>query len=90
MPGAELSRRVEKVVEKQRRRSGPAPGGRSPMCAYSVDDRPDDEPVAHDEWHPTGGPWLELDACHTVGKRRRWYCHLAEDELLEDAREQRR
>jgi hypothetical protein len=54
------------------------------------DDRPDNELVDWEtEWHPAGRPWLELDACHTVGKRRRWYCNLAEDGLLEDAREQR-
>jgi len=35
------------------------------------------------------GALLELDACHPLGKRRRWYCNLAEDGRLEDAQEQR-
>jgi len=54
------------------------------------DDRPDSKLVASDDWHPTGDPWRELDACDTLGKRRRWYCSLAEDGLLKEAQGQRR
>jgi hypothetical protein len=43
------------------------------------DGRPDDERVDWEhEWHPTGGPWLELDADDTAGQRRAWYARLVE------------
>jgi hypothetical protein len=66
------------------------PDDQAELVRRLFDDRPDDELVAHDDWHPTGGKWRELDACHTLGKRRRWYCNLAEDGRLEEAQGQRR
>jgi hypothetical protein len=34
------------------------------------------ELVRDDDWHPGPAGFHELDACHTLGTRRRWYASL--------------
>jgi hypothetical protein len=37
----------------------------------------DEERVTDADWHPNPGtPWVELDVCHTVAHRRRWWLAL--------------
>jgi hypothetical protein len=40
--------------------------------------RHEDELVDEDDWHPSRDTgFFELDLCHTVGQRRRWWTALA-------------
>lgn len=40
--------------------------------------RREDERVDEDDWHPSRDTgFFELDLCHTVGQRRRWWLALA-------------
>ena len=44
-----------------------------------AEDRDENDRVTPDDWHPCPGTvWAELDACDTVGKRRRLW--LGQDE----------
>jgi hypothetical protein len=43
-----------------------------------AEDRDEDERVTDADWHPDPGTkWAELDACHTVAHRRRWWLNLS-------------
>lgn len=76
--GARGARRGVFVIETLERLETP-PEEQAEKVRRLFDGRPDDERVDWEhEWHPTGGPWLELDADDTAGQRRAWYARLVE------------
>ena len=40
--------------------------------------------VEADDWHPTSWDlaWVELDLCHTVSTRRRWFRTLIDEGII--------
>jgi hypothetical protein len=56
----------------------PGPADREQIARLFDPSRDPNERVRDDDWHPSPGPWQELDWCQTVGTRRRWYRNLLE------------
>ena len=75
-----------RTLERMNRDGEPAYGSVDPeLVARLFDDRPDDERVRPDDWHPETGDtetdavMRELDAWDTLGQRRRLFLSMSEE-----------
>ena len=74
-------RRVGHVYCSRECRYGPTNPHRKPADPAAIErlfdeSRDPSELVRDDDWHPGPPEFQELDACHTLETRRRWYANL--------------